>query len=416
MDTDNRRAAERIPYTGAVVDYRLSSYPTNPFGRRNVWEDVEIPQADLDQFVEDYNSIKWGRFRKNLLGIDFGTPGNVSPFDAEISKVTDNLQKIGRAVAKTDLAGVKADIEGYTVLEPWQHSTRPDVGSHDFVPYQAQCVTFGQNCANALLPELSGKTLVLIYGYEVMYDRDGGVVDTNAQYGLYPPWLDGFLGAAANYPDVRILFGGEDSYIWRKGLPSPVAPATLSWYGNNVRDETILHSSQPNYAITKLGRMQGIWIDYLHPDYWTSETLLQSMLNAAEYSTDGIWTFADQLKTNRDITVPVWMTRVFEEFLERTQYESRPQIEIDKRLTAIVVTAANRAQYETILEDAGYGAGALSISLSSGTHFAGVLSLTENGYHFMRGKIEASSDLITRYLPDGTGFFQSWITANGLTL
>lgn len=402
-----------MPFTGCIVDFSTPNSPVNSRGRRNVWTDYEIPQSDLDTFVSDYNRIPFARFQKNLLRLDIASPGDLSIYSANISKVYNNWANIGRALAKTD-ADLFLDVESYGP-NAWQYTYWNGQGWPAFATALVDMQAFGKACGDNLLPHMSGKTVVLIFGYELTYDRDG--VTESSEYGMYPAWLDGFLESAANHPEVRLVFGGENSYLWRKGFQSPTSTTTINWYRDGVRDETFPHTPIPGYALTKMGRMFAVWADYLNGDYFNEETLARALRLADDYSTDGIWLYSQDLNFTQSVdNPPQWMIKVFEDFVDELRYRDREQAE-PARQVAMVVPAASLATYNGYMTSIGYG-NSFNTSLSGGSHFLAVVPLTVNGYYHFRGYILASGagHAISYIGTDGQGSVKSFVEAQGLTL
>lgn len=296
----NLEVIEQAPFQGLVIEF------SGPGGRpqyryahsAEVWDESAIPGI-----IADLQAVRPTQLKDRFLQVN-ANPGSVDWFDdAGWAQVVHHWRLAARVAKQGGLTGILFDPEPYN--EPWRqfaYAAQPQAAEHSFREYYAQARQRGREVMTAVAEEFPDITLFCYFMLSVtghVADLDNpmdGLVGNG--YGLYPPFIDGWLDVA---PDtVTFVDGCESAYLFSSQLEYLSA-------ANRIRN-TCRRLISPENWYKYRAQVQvsfGIYLDayanppdsryYIDPGDLTPTQKLQANVIAALQAADEyVWVYGEQ--------------------------------------------------------------------------------------------------------------------------
>lgn len=211
----NQEAMDQQPFDGVVVDVvgqredrkscRLATaFSSDPWKRQ--WF-----QPSIDQL----KATRLRRLTDNFLLLG-ANPGNVDWFDdAGWANIIEHWRLAARIVKESGLKGILFDPELYAPPHAqFRFSAQPQRDQHSFNDYHAKARQRGRQVMEAVAQECPNITLFCYFMNSVAWSAtdhaDPRRFLATHGYGLYPPFIDGWLDVLP--PTVTLVDGCESAY------------------------------------------------------------------------------------------------------------------------------------------------------------------------------------------------------------
>lgn len=176
----------------------------------HISEAQSMSWSTMSTALSNFNSMKYGHFKHNLMRINLAEPGTANiRIDSQLQNVLDNAGTCARiAYNIPNCTGIFLDLEAYSSSIFWKHTSLP--GTKTFAESQARYRYFGELFMIALqnaYPTLAW--VVIAVSYEQVRDVTAANRPSNT-YGLLPDFLNGLHQGARG--DVRLVNFLEDGY------------------------------------------------------------------------------------------------------------------------------------------------------------------------------------------------------------
>jgi len=168
--------------------------------------------------VDDLQALKPTRLKDNFVTIG-ANPGNVDWFDDAGWKNVADHWRIAAWIAKQGGAkGILFDPEAYTEgFSQFSYAKQPDRAKHTFPEYFAKARERGRQAMAAMKGEYPDLTLYCYFLESVNIPAAGQPSTLQAVsgsgYGLYPPFIDGWLDEIP--PTMAVIDGCENAYSFK---------------------------------------------------------------------------------------------------------------------------------------------------------------------------------------------------------
>lgn len=213
----NLAEMEKTPFDGVVV---------GAVGKRDDGKGVSLRGAFVADAwqpewfatcLTDLQAVKSSRLTDNFLILG-ANPGNVDWFDdAGWRNVVEHWRIAARLAKQGGCQGLLFDPEPYTApFAQFRYSSQADREKHTFAEYYAQARQRGREVMQAVAAEFPDCLLYCYFMNSVNFPAAGQADARQAlagsAYGLYPPFIDGWLDAVP--PTMTLIDGCESAYLW----------------------------------------------------------------------------------------------------------------------------------------------------------------------------------------------------------
>ncbi len=315
----NLAQMEQRPFDGVVVGAVGRVDDKRHCDLRGAFGAAKWERAWFNNCVDDLRAARSSRLTDNFVIVG-ANPGNVDWFDdAGWANVVEHW-RIAAWVAKQGGAkGLLFDPEAYT--EPFQqfgYAKQAGHGQHTFEEYYAKARQRGREVMAAVAAEYPGIT-VFCYFMNVINAQAVNWPDPRpaleaAGYGLYPPFVDGWLDAVP--PTVTIIDGCENAYMYQStaqfleaallikgGCQNLVSPENRAKYRAQVQVSFGLYldaywNEKPPYLIPAL------------PGGTRVDRLRENAITALRVADEYVWVYGEQFRwwptPNGSVKKPDW--------------------------------------------------------------------------------------------------------------
>jgi hypothetical protein len=212
---ENVAAMEQRPFDGVVIDAVGRTGAGESVGLRGAFQNQPWQRDWFRNCVEDLKACRFQRLTDNFVTVG-ANPGNVDWFDDEGWKQVVEHWRIAAWVAKQGgIRGILFDPEPYTEpFSQFRYGAQPERDKHTFEDYHAKARERGRQVMQAVAAEYPGITL-FCYFMNIVNRAATGHADPKRMlatlgYGLYSPFIDGWLDVAP--PTVKLVDGCEMAY------------------------------------------------------------------------------------------------------------------------------------------------------------------------------------------------------------
>ncbi len=197
----------RIKATGKTVEGELARL-TFAFGPEE-WDRESFQQA-----LDDLKACNWQRMTDNFLATG-ANPGSVDWFDDEgWAQITEHMRIAAWIAREGGLRGIIFDPESYSEYHQWMYTEQPGRDQHSFEEYYDKARERGREVMGAICEEYPQITVFTFFANIVNATAakraDPRTVLKGLSYGLYTPFIDGWLDALP--PTATLIDGCERAY------------------------------------------------------------------------------------------------------------------------------------------------------------------------------------------------------------
>jgi sulfatase modifying factor 1 len=210
-DGNNIAMMKAQPFDGTVFFAKPNGGTDRQFSQ-NAWGTTKFTQAQMQHAINELRCVKFGSFKENFLYVDVSACA-VDWFDS-FDTIISNMGMAAWIVNRGGAKGICFDSEMYN-RRIWEYNSQTLKGSKSFAEYQEQVRKCAVKIMRAIRAQSPRITIFLLSDYSYIWNTINGNTAQlqNAEYGLYPSFLDGLLDEAG--PDVKFIGGTEQSYFFK---------------------------------------------------------------------------------------------------------------------------------------------------------------------------------------------------------
>ena len=207
---------QQRPFDGLALNLTVPEAKKNaPFGA--MFKAVDWSRAWFQPSIAELKKVSSPRLTDNFLTVG-SSPGDVDWFDDDgWRQVIEHWRIAAWIVRQAGLKGILFDPEAYSLPHAqFRYSAQPQRERHRFEEYYAKARSRGREVLRAVAEECPNLVLFCYFMDSVcataVGQADPRTVLRQHAYGLYPPFIDGWLDAAP--PSITLVDGCEMSYLF----------------------------------------------------------------------------------------------------------------------------------------------------------------------------------------------------------
>jgi hypothetical protein len=204
------------PFDGLVLNLSVPKAKKNaPFGA--MFKAVDWSRDWFEPSIAELKKGATPRLPDNFLSVH-STPGDVDWFDDDgWRQVVEHWRIAAWIVRQAGLKGMVFDPEAYDLPHAqFRYAAQPQRQRHRFEEYYAKARSRGREVMRAVAEQCPNAVLFCYFMNSVCAAATGQpdprMVLREHAYGLYPPFIDGWLDAAP--PTITLVDGCEMSYLF----------------------------------------------------------------------------------------------------------------------------------------------------------------------------------------------------------
>ncbi len=285
------RDMQRMPFDGIGIAIAIDrTKPTIGDGatlNRLGWS-LFLPRAwqlnDFRPAIADLKAAKSSQFTDNFLEAVISSSGqdhNFNWFDkARWKTITNNWRMLVTIAKEGGCKGILLDPEhyGFDLFRYAEQRRRMD---KPFAEYAAQVRQRGRELMEATRPIFPDITLFCLFGHAYVWSqvRDPGNQKPvksleEAEYGLYPAFLDGMLEGES--PRARMVDGYEGAYAFEDRINFERAY-------EDIKRKAVRLSNTPERYARQVQAGFGLWLDYGGTKRWNTADFTQNFFRPDEF-------------------------------------------------------------------------------------------------------------------------------------
>ena len=212
---ENLALMEQRPFDGVVLDAIGRTGDGTNVGLRGAFQSQPWQRDWFQNCVDDLKACRSQRLSNNFVTVG-ANPGNVDWFDdAGWEQVVDHWRIAAWIAKEGGVKGILFDPEPYTEpFSQFRYGAQSERDKHTFKEYHAKARARGRQVMGAIAGEYPEITL-FCYFMNIVNRTATGHADPRRMlatmgYGLYSPFIDGWLDVAP--PTVKLVDGCERAY------------------------------------------------------------------------------------------------------------------------------------------------------------------------------------------------------------
>ena len=293
---------EQAPYDGIRIKATGTDVEGNPVRLTFAFGPEEWDRESFQHAVDDLKACDWQRMTDNFLATG-ANPGSVDWFDdAGWARIADHMTIAAWIAREGGLRGIIFDPESYSKYHQWLYAEQPGRDEHSFDEYYAKARERGRQVMGAICAEFPDIVIHTFFA-NVQNSPAAGLADprpvlAGLAYGLYTPFLDGWLDALP--PTATIVDGCERAYHFTSAADFLNAAQFI----RNDAQTLVSPENRAKYR-TQVQVGFGIYLDahanppdskyYLDPGEGTPTELLERNVGNALRVCDGyVWTWGEK--------------------------------------------------------------------------------------------------------------------------
>ena len=214
---ENLALMEQRPFDGVVINALGRSADGKPRNLRDAFVNEAWQREWYQNCIDDLKACHFTRFTDNFFVMG-ANPGNVDWFDdAGWKNIVDHWRIAAWLAKQAGVKGLLFDPEPYQPpFVQFHYSAQPQADRHSFAEYCEKARQRGREVMQAIAAEYPDLT-IFCYFMESINIPATGYADPRAAleqrpYGLYAPFIDGWLDAVP--PTARLVDGCESAYLY----------------------------------------------------------------------------------------------------------------------------------------------------------------------------------------------------------
>lgn len=286
------REMERMPFDGIAFTVAIDrSKPTIGEGATanllgwNLFGPRAFSLADFRPAIADLQAAKWHQFTDNFMVAAIASSGQDHGLtwfdDSRWTTIANNWRVLATIARQGRCKGIILDPEHYG-MDLFRYAAQRRRADRPFREYQAMARQRGRELMQVTRAVFPDVTILCLYGYALVWSEVRDAENSRpakpleeAQYGLYPAFLDGMLEASA--PGATIVDGYETAYGFKRREQFERAREDI------LRKAVLLSAVPERYArYVRVGF--GLWLDYGGERRWDTQEFARNYFQPAEFS------------------------------------------------------------------------------------------------------------------------------------
>lgn len=299
----NLAEMDQTPFDGVVVVCNGKDADGKAVALRGTFGAGAWKQEWFRNCIEDLQAIKPTRLKDNFITIG-ANPGNVDWFDdAGWKDVVEHWRIAAWVARQSGVKGLLFDPEAYTQgFSQFAYALQPDRAKHTFPEYYAKARERGRQVMAAVKGEYPDLVLYCYFLQSVNTPAAGQPNTLQAvsgsNYGLYPPFIDGWLDVIP--PTMTLVDGFENAYSFKSR--AQFLEAALRVKGDC--QSLVSPENRAKYR-AQVQISYGIYLDaYVNPEtnFWyigpkngsRVNALRENVTNALSCADEYVWIYGEQ--------------------------------------------------------------------------------------------------------------------------